>query len=63
MFAVTILSTIFIVFLVTSEVFLYLTPKVSEDLFVDTTRSHKLNINLDLYLPKISCACELLIGF
>lgn len=59
--AVTILSTVIIIFLVTSEVFHYLTPKVSEDLFVDTTRSHKLKINLDLYIPTISCACEYIV--
>lgn len=59
-FSVTILSTIVIIFLVSSEVFHYLTPKVSEDLFVDTTRSHKLKINLDLYIPTISCACKLI---
>lgn len=42
-------------FLVLSELNAYLTPQLSEELFVDTTRSHKLKINLDLVIPTISC--------
>lgn len=43
--------------LIVHEVVAYLRPHVTEDLFVDTTRGHKLNINLDLYIPFISCDC------
>lgn len=42
-------------FLVLSELNAFLTPQLSEELFVDTTRSHKLKINLDLVIPTISC--------
>lgn len=33
----------------------YVTPTIEEQLFVDTTRSHKLQINFDLFIPTISC--------
>lgn len=46
------------VFLLISEVVIYLQVNITEDLFVDTTRSHKLKINLDLYIPTISCSCK-----
>jgi endoplasmic reticulum-Golgi intermediate compartment protein 3 len=42
-------------FLVVSELSNYLTPQLTEELFVDTTRSHKLKINLDVIIPTISC--------
>lgn len=42
-------------FLVLSELNAYLTPQLGEELFVDTTRGHKLKINLDLIIPTISC--------
>nr|CAH7743855.1 unnamed protein product [Callosobruchus chinensis] len=33
----------------------YLTPNVTEELFVDTSRSPTIQINLDFVIPKISC--------
>ena len=36
----------------------YLTPNVSEELFVDTSRSPSIQINLDLVVPTISCDCK-----
>lgn len=33
----------------------YLTPKLAEDLFVDTTRGSKLKINIDVVFPSIPC--------
>lgn len=38
-----------------SEVNYYLTPTMSEELFVDTSRGSKLRINLDIIVPAISC--------
>ncbi|GAB0096067.1 hypothetical protein DMENIID0001_115210 [Sergentomyia squamirostris] len=52
---ITILSTIIICVLILLEVNTYLTPNISEELFVDTTRSHKLQINVDITVPRISC--------
>lgn len=42
--------------LVLSELNAYLTPQLTEELFVDTTRGHKLKINLDIVIPTISCS-------
>ncbi|XP_037042799.1 endoplasmic reticulum-Golgi intermediate compartment protein 3 [Bradysia coprophila] len=53
--AVTVTSAVLMVLLLLTELNNYLQPTISEDLFVDTTRSHKLNINLDLTIPRISC--------
>jgi hypothetical protein len=41
--------------LIFSEFNAYLSPNLTEELFVDTTRGHKLKINLDIYIPTISC--------
>lgn len=41
-----------------SEVNYYLTPTLSEELFVDTSRGSKLRINLDIIVPAISCDRE-----
>lgn len=56
--AVTLISTIIMVWLLVYEFNAYITPTISEELFVDTTRSHKLKINLELYVPTISCNCK-----
>ncbi|XP_071633172.1 endoplasmic reticulum-Golgi intermediate compartment protein 3 isoform X1 [Temnothorax longispinosus] len=52
---VTIISTIIMGILFLSEVNYYLTPTMSEELFVDTSRGSKLRINLDIIVPAISC--------
>ncbi|KAL6257406.1 hypothetical protein P5V15_010978 [Pogonomyrmex californicus] len=52
---VTIISTIIMGILFLSEVNYYLTPTMSEELFVDTSRGSKLRINLDIIVPTISC--------
>ncbi|XP_015189165.1 PREDICTED: endoplasmic reticulum-Golgi intermediate compartment protein 3 [Polistes dominula] len=52
---VTIISTIIMGILFLSEVNYYLTPTLSEELFVDTSRGSKLRINLDIIIPAISC--------
>jgi len=36
-------------------------PEMAEEIFVDVSRGSKLNINLDLVVPGISCQCELLL--
>lgn len=41
--------------LIVSEFTAYWSIHISEELFVDTTRTHKLKINLDIYVPTISC--------
>lgn len=38
----------------------YLTPSVSEELFVDTSRSPNIQINLDIIVPRVSCDCKCL---
>lgn len=53
--AVTLISSIIMIWLLVFEFYAYLTPNISEELFVDTTRSHKLKINLELFIPSISC--------
>ena len=57
-FAVTIVSSIIMFLLILSEFNSYLSQNISEELFVDTTRSHKLKINLDIQVPMISCNCK-----
>lgn len=44
-----------IVVLVLLEFNAFVTLEVNEELFVDTTRNHKLQINLDITMPRISC--------
>lgn len=34
-----------------------MSPNISEELFVDTSRGHKLRINFDIVVPRISCDC------
>lgn len=58
--AVTLVSSIVMIWLLVFEFYAYLTPTITEELFVDTTRSHKLKINLELVIPSISCNCEYL---
>lgn len=56
--AVTLFSSIIMTWLLISEFYTYLTPNVSEELFVDTTRGNLLKINLELHIPTISCNCK-----
>lgn len=56
--AVTLISSIIMIWLLISEFYTYLTPNISEELFVDTTRANLLKINLELYIPAISCNCK-----
>jgi len=53
--AVTLVSTVIMVWLLIYEYQSYVTPTISEDLFVDTTRGHKLRINIELRIPTVSC--------
>ncbi|RXG59330.1 Endoplasmic reticulum-Golgi intermediate compartment protein 3 [Armadillidium vulgare] len=42
-----------------SELYDYLSPNISEDLLVDTTRGSKLRINIDFVFPSIPCESSL----
>ncbi|EFA04394.1 endoplasmic reticulum-Golgi intermediate compartment protein 3 [Tribolium castaneum] len=52
---VTIISLTIMTLLFWVELVDYLTPNVSEELFVDTSRSPSIQINLDIIVPTISC--------
>lgn len=52
----TIISYTIMFILLISEFKLYLTTDLTEELFVDTTRNHKLKINFNINIPSISCA-------
>lgn len=51
-------ATLVMLALIAVEVNRYMMTHITEDLFVDTTRTHKLRINLDFYLPDMACQCE-----
>lgn len=53
--AVTVVSAVIIALLFISELNYYITPEVTEELFVDVSRGEKLRINIDVTFPKISC--------
>ncbi|XP_066951335.1 endoplasmic reticulum-Golgi intermediate compartment protein 3 [Macrobrachium rosenbergii] len=53
--AVTIIAVIVMTLLFLSELYDFVTPRIAEDLFVDTTRGSKLRINLDVVFPRIPC--------
>ncbi len=54
--AITVFSAALMILLFAAEIRDYLTPQVVEELFVDTSRGgHKLRINFDLVVHRISC--------
>ncbi|XP_055943297.1 endoplasmic reticulum-Golgi intermediate compartment protein 3-like [Argiope bruennichi] len=53
--AVTVVSTVIITLLFISELNYYLTPEITEELFVDVSRGEKLRINIDVTFPKVMC--------
>ncbi|KAI5641537.1 endoplasmic reticulum vesicle transporter domain-containing protein [Phthorimaea operculella] len=53
--AVTVVGALTMLLLFLSELNTYMSPNISEELFVDTSRGHKLRINLDIVVPSISC--------
>ncbi|GFY73222.1 endoplasmic reticulum-Golgi intermediate compartment protein 3 [Trichonephila inaurata madagascariensis] len=53
--AVTIVSAVIITLLFISELNYYLTSEVTEELFVDVSRSEKLRINIDVTFPNVMC--------
>ena len=57
--AVSIICVVVMVLLFASEIRLYLTPEVREELVVDTTRTGKLKINIDFVFSRYeSCFFE-----
>ncbi|XP_053625611.1 endoplasmic reticulum-Golgi intermediate compartment protein 3 [Plodia interpunctella] len=53
--AITVAGAMTMVLLFLSELYTYMSPNISEELFVDTSRGHKLQINFDIVVPAISC--------
>ena len=54
--AVSIISCSVIFLLVISELRSYLTPITSDHLYVDTTRSQRIRININVTFPNMPCA-------
>ncbi|XP_034836591.1 endoplasmic reticulum-Golgi intermediate compartment protein 3 [Maniola hyperantus] len=52
---ITVMGASIMVLLILSELHTYMSPNISEELFVDTSRGHKLRINFDIIVPRISC--------
>ncbi|XP_030746045.1 endoplasmic reticulum-Golgi intermediate compartment protein 3 isoform X1 [Sitophilus oryzae] len=52
---ITVISMVIITVLFWLEFLNYLTPNVTEELFVDTSRGLDLSINIDITVPKVSC--------
>nr|XP_022913678.1 endoplasmic reticulum-Golgi intermediate compartment protein 3 [Onthophagus taurus] len=52
---ITIISCIIMSLLFYVELMSYLTPNITEELFVDTSRSPNIQINLDIIVPQVSC--------
>jgi hypothetical protein len=52
---ITVISSIVMILLFTSEIKDYLTPGIEEQLFVDTSKTNKLKINVDFVFPRVSC--------
>ncbi|XP_023955227.2 endoplasmic reticulum-Golgi intermediate compartment protein 3 [Bicyclus anynana] len=52
---ITVSGAVIMVLLILSELHTYMSPNISEELFVDTSRGHKLRINFDIIVPRISC--------
>ena len=63
--AVSIVSLTFIFLLVVSELRAYYTPIVSDHLYVDTSSSQRIRINVNITFPSMPCAglkCALALG-
>ena len=53
---VSVITLLFVVWLFVSEVSLFVAHEVDPELFVDTERSDKIRINLDVYFPSMPCS-------
>ncbi|VVC92925.1 unnamed protein product [Leptidea sinapis] len=53
---ITLLGGTVMILLILSELHTYISPNISEELFVDTSRGHKMRINFDIIVPRISCS-------
>lgn len=56
-FSVSLVCFLTILLLMLSNIIEYLDNTPTEELFVDTSRNKKLQINFDIVVPKISCDC------
>lgn len=54
--AVSVVSICVIFLLVFSELRSYLTPVVTDHLYVDTTRGERIHINVNITFPSMPCA-------
>ena len=57
--AVSIICVVVMVLLFASEIRMYLTPEVREELVVDTTRTGKLKINIDFVFSRYDSVVQL----
>jgi len=57
-FSVTVVSAVIMFALFVSELNYYLTKDIQQELFVDTSRGHKLKININITLMKVGCMCK-----
>ncbi len=53
---VSLVTLVFVLWLFVSEVSLFMAHEVDPELFVDTERSDKIRINLDIYFPAMPCS-------
>ena len=56
--SVTIVSGLLMFILFVSELNYYISKEVHQELFVDTSKGQKLQINVDMTFTKIGCSCE-----
>lgn len=59
LFPVSVFSHLIMLLLFLSNLSEFLSaPELSEEIFVDVSRGSKLNINIDIVVPGISCQCK-----
>ena len=56
--SVTVVSGLIMLILFVSELNYYISKEVHQELFVDTSKGQKLQINVDITFLKIGCSCK-----